>query len=101
MIKAAIFDVDKTLLSHKGRCIPQSAVYAIEDLRKEDTLIILATGRPIYALDEVKEASPWAFTIGGAFFENKFGICFENQINKVCEHIKGDLMNNSINEGDQ
>lgn len=55
MIKAAIFDVDKTLLSHKGRCIPQSAVYAIEDLRKDDISIILATGRPIYALDEVKE----------------------------------------------
>ena len=56
MIQAAIFDVDKTLLSHKNRKIPQSAVNAIEDLRKEGITIIIATGRPVYALDELKEA---------------------------------------------
>ena len=56
MIKAAIFDVDKTLLSHQNRCIPQSAVNAIEDLRKEGMKIIIATGRPVYALDELKDA---------------------------------------------
>ena len=56
MIKAAIFDVDKTLLSHKGRCIPKSAVHAIEDLRKDGMLIIIATGRPVYALEELDEA---------------------------------------------
>ncbi len=38
-------------------------------------------------LDEVKEASPWAFTIGGAFFEEKFGTSFEEQINAVCDYI--------------
>ena len=39
-------------------------------------------------LREVKEISPWAFTIGGAFFENKFGKNFEEQINRVCEYIE-------------
>lgn len=39
-------------------------------------------------LDELKNANPWAFTIGGAFFENKFGNDFTEQINKVCEFIK-------------
>ena len=39
-------------------------------------------------LDELKNASPWAFTIGGAFFENKFGENFNEQINKVCEYIE-------------
>lgn len=38
-------------------------------------------------LDEVRAASPWAFTIGGAFFENKFDGTFTEQINKVCEYI--------------
>lgn len=38
-------------------------------------------------LDEVKEAAPWAFTIGSAFFEKKFGDSFENQIDRVCERM--------------
>ncbi|MDO5346538.1 MAG: hypothetical protein Q4E91_12445 [Lachnospiraceae bacterium] len=40
-------------------------------------------------LDEIKESSPWAFTIGSAFFEKKFGEGFCEQINKVCEYIEG------------
>lgn len=39
-------------------------------------------------LDELKEASPWAFTIGGAFFEERFGNDFNEQINKVCKYIE-------------
>ncbi len=39
-------------------------------------------------LDELKNANPWAFTIGGAFFENKFGNDFTEQINNVCEYIE-------------
>lgn len=38
-------------------------------------------------LDEVKEANPWAFTIGGAFFERKFGATFEEQIDAVCSYM--------------
>lgn len=38
-------------------------------------------------LDEVLEANPWAFTIGSAFFDEKFGNGFANQINKVCDYI--------------
>ena len=39
-------------------------------------------------LDEIKDANPWAFTIGGAFFENKFGENFEKQINNVCNYME-------------
>ncbi|MGN1014470.1 MAG: hypothetical protein ACI4PM_03820 [Butyricicoccus sp.] len=39
-------------------------------------------------LDEVKEAAPWAFTIGSAFFDRKFGEEFGEQINSVCDYIK-------------
>lgn len=38
-------------------------------------------------LDEIKTAAPWAFTIGGAFFENKFDGNFKEQIDKVYEYI--------------
>lgn len=39
-------------------------------------------------LDELKVIKPWAFTIGSAFFENKFGNDFCEQINNVCDYIK-------------
>lgn len=38
-------------------------------------------------LDELIDIDPWAFTIGGAFFENKFGENFNEQINKVCDYL--------------
>lgn len=40
-------------------------------------------------LDLIKDVNPWAFTIGSAFFENKFGESFPDQINRVCEYIDG------------
>lgn len=39
-------------------------------------------------LDQIKEISPWAFTIGGAFFENKFEGTIEEQIDKVCDYME-------------
>lgn len=45
-------------------------------------------------LDELKEASPWAFTIGSAFFENTFGSGLTEQINNVCDHmLRTELVN--------
>lgn len=38
-------------------------------------------------LDELKQAAPWAFTIGGAFFEEKFGSGFREQIDWVCAYM--------------
>lgn len=39
-------------------------------------------------LDEIKNANPWSFTIGSAFFDNKFGIDFKKQINKVYNYME-------------
>lgn len=39
-------------------------------------------------LDEVKDAAPWAFTIGSAFFDQCFGDDFCVQIDTVCEYMK-------------
>jgi len=38
-------------------------------------------------LDEVKDAGAWTFTIGGAFFENKFDGTFAEQIDKVVDYM--------------
>lgn len=38
-------------------------------------------------LDLIKNASPWSFTIGSAFFDNKFDGSFLEQINKVHEYM--------------
>lgn len=38
-------------------------------------------------LDEVKDASPWAFTIGSAFFNKKFGNSIAQQIDNVCDYM--------------
>lgn len=38
-------------------------------------------------LDEVIATNPWAFTIGSAFFEEKFGTDFSQQIDTVCDYI--------------
>lgn len=39
-------------------------------------------------LDEVKATGAPLFTIGGAFFDQKFGNSFLRQINAVCQYIK-------------
>ena len=38
-------------------------------------------------LDEIKELQPWAFTIGSAFFEKKFGDTISEQINRVIDYM--------------
>lgn len=55
-----------------------------------DAPVCLAGSINSYArLDEVKEAAPWAFTIGSAFFDGCFGGTFCEQIDKVCDYMKG------------
>ena len=39
-------------------------------------------------LDALKQVRPWAFTIGGAFFDTKFGSDFREQIDAVCEYCQ-------------
>lgn len=39
-------------------------------------------------LDEVKEAGPWAFTIGSAFFHHRFGDSLPEQINAVSAYMR-------------
>ena len=53
MIKAAFFDVDGTLLSHKTRRVCQSTLDAIAELQRAGILCIVATGREIHVMDKL------------------------------------------------
>ena len=43
-------------------------------------------------LTVLKSIAPWAFTIGGAFFENQFDGTFQEQIDKVCEYVNREIL---------
>ena len=53
MIKAIFFDVDGTIISYATKSIPQSTRDAIEQLRKQGILCVVATGRTLMELDDL------------------------------------------------
>ena len=53
MIKAAFFDVDGTLLSHKTKQVPLSAIRALETLKAKGIRCIVSTGRQIHEMDRL------------------------------------------------
>lgn len=59
-------------------------------VRGVDAPVCIAGSIDSYSrLDEIKEASPWAFTIGSAFFNGCFGGTISSQIDKVAAYIEG------------
>lgn len=61
MIKAAFFDIDGTLLSHKTNSVPDSAVRALEKLREKGILTFIATGRNYFELPKMKPIAALPF----------------------------------------
>ena len=53
MIKAAFFDIDGTLLSHRKGAVPEDTRRALKDLRERGILVFTSTGRHILELDEL------------------------------------------------
>ena len=56
MIRAAFFDVDGTLLSHKSKTVPQSAREAIAKLQAKGIPCIVATGRHVSQIKKLPVA---------------------------------------------
>ena len=56
MVKAAFFDMDGTLLSHKTKRVPESARAAIAALQARGVRCVVATGRHIGELDKLPAA---------------------------------------------
>lgn len=53
MIKAAFFDIDGTLMSHRTKQVPRSAREAIRKLQEQGILCLVATGRHICQFDHL------------------------------------------------
>lgn len=67
-----------------------------EDAQQLIAEMVAASGLPVCVagsidsyerLQFVKTVQPWAFTIGSAFFEHKFGASIAEQIDTVCDFI--------------
>jgi Cof subfamily protein (haloacid dehalogenase superfamily) len=54
-VKALFFDIDGTLVSFRTHCIPQSAIDAINRIRRQGVKVFIATGRPRPFVDNLGE----------------------------------------------
>lgn len=55
MVKAAFFDIDGTLVSFNTHKIPESTLYALEELKRKGVKCFIATGRSWNQLQKVKD----------------------------------------------
>lgn len=97
MVKAAFFDIDGTLYSHRTHTIPQSARDALVRLRENGVLIFLATGRGKAALESLPPLSdiPYdgAVTLNGAYCYDRTGLIHHDpvlpeDIDALLTHLK-------------
>ncbi|MCQ2192195.1 MAG: hypothetical protein MJZ23_04950 [Paludibacteraceae bacterium] len=90
-----------------GKKLKEQGAYGIdllgfrynEDAQQLIRDVVAETGIPVCVagsidsyerLQFVKDVQPWAFTIGSAFFDGKFGSSIAEQIDKVCDFINAE-----------
>lgn len=56
MVKLAFFDIDGTLFDEKKKVYPPSAVKALQKLRENGILVGIATGRPPFTAETLRQA---------------------------------------------
>ena len=87
MIKAAFFDIDRTLLSHVTNSVPASARRALELLRQKGILVFSATGRPRSVLETMPALQGLTFdggvTLTGQYCYNSSGVIYCNPIHRT------------------
>ena len=83
-LKNGVYGIDLLAYRYQG-----DASLLIQQFVQEVSAPVCIAGsvNSIARLDELKVVAPWAFTIGGAFFENKFGDSFVEQVNYVCDYM--------------
>lgn len=80
MIKAIFFDIDGTLVSFKTHKVPESALRAINNIRKKGIKVFIATGRHIMSIPDFGELQFDGFiTING-------GLCLKADKTPVYKH---------------
>lgn len=55
------FDFDNTLYSHKSKCVPESARFALTELRRKGHKLAIATGRGLESVDFIESESGIVF----------------------------------------
>lgn len=87
MIKAAFFDIDGTLLSHKTNSVPASTVRALEKLREKGILTFIATGRNYNELPKLRPLQGLVFdgvvSLNGQYCRNDREVIFRNPIDRA------------------
>lgn len=84
LIDKGVYGIDLLAYRYTGDCTK-----LIDEFTTEISAPVCIAGS-IDCLDKlniVKNSTAWSFTIGGAFFEHKFGEDIEEQINNVCNYI--------------
>ena len=83
-LQKGVYGIDLLGYRYRG-----DAVKLIERFVREVPAPVCVAGsvNSFARLDELKRIAPWSFTIGGAFFENRFGQEFCEQINTVCRYM--------------
>lgn len=84
-LSKGVYGID--LLAYRYPKDPSVLIQRFISLVEAPVCIAGSIDRP-ERLNEVIDASPWAFTIGGAFFEKRFGDSFSEQINHVCHYAQ-------------
>ncbi len=80
-----VYGID--LLGYRYNADAQELIYDV--VTKADLPVCVAGSIDSYEqLSFIKQVQPWAFTIGSAFFEHKFGDTIAEQIDKVCDFIE-------------
>ncbi len=84
-LKKGVYGFD--LLGYRYQDDAEALIYRF--IAQVDAPVCIAGSVNSYSrLDAVGQSGAWAFTIGGAFFENCFDGSFYQQINKVCEYME-------------
>ena len=81
-IKAIFFDIDGTLLSHRTRSVPQSAIRAIRKAKEKGIKIVVATGRII---EEIKMLPLYDIDFD-AYLTLNGNLCFDHNLNLFAGH---------------
>lgn len=99
MIRAIFFDFDGTILSHTTKLVPDSAIYALNQLQKQGILTIVATGRHITEIEEFDFCKNFKFdayiTLNGQYCFNETETIYSNPVSKddvdaILDHIQED-----------
>lgn len=82
MIKAVFFDIDGTLVSFKTHVVPQSAIEALEELRKKGIKVFIATGRHRKSINNLGDLQFDGYVTlnGGYCFAGKDDVIYKHSI---------------------